>query len=136
MVNLELKYGLPFCSVEVIQNNKSITLNNVLIDTGSGGTVLKMYEVEKIDITIDPTDTIETIQGVGGSEFVYKKFIETLKLGNITLNNFKVEIGVMDYGFDINGIIGMDLLKKINAVIDLERMIIVRNGGEEGERRI
>ena len=34
----------------------------------------------------------------------------------------------MDYGFDINGIIGMDFLKEINAVIDLDKMEIqVRN---------
>ena len=33
----------------------------------------------------------------------------------------------MDYGFDINGIIGMDFLKEINAVIHLETMKIFSN---------
>ncbi len=30
----------------------------------------------------------------------------------------------MDYGFEINGIIGMDFLKKVGAIIDLDKMIV------------
>ncbi|WP_279232902.1 hypothetical protein [Haloimpatiens lingqiaonensis] len=41
----------------------------------------------------------------------------------------------MDYGFDINGIVGMDFLKEIGAVIDLKNMKIVRSEGGECERR-
>lgn len=128
MVNLEMKYGLPFTSIELVHNNKSITIDNVLIDTGSGGTVLKMDIVEEIDITIEATDTIETIQGVGGCEFVYKKNIDKIKLDDIEIENFEAEIGVMDYGFEINGIIGIDFLTRIKAVIDLDKMIITRGG--------
>lgn len=42
------------------------------------------------------------------------------------MNEFKVEIGVMDYGFDINGIVGMDFLKAVGAVIDLNKMELKR----------
>ncbi len=42
----------------------------------------------------------------------------------MSLKNFKVEIGVMDYGFEINGIIGIDLLKAVGAIIDLNKMIV------------
>ena len=122
MVDLEFKYGLPFCNIEVIHNNKRLKLNNVLIDTGSGGTLLKMDRIEEIDITIDMNDSIETIQGVGGSEFVYKKIIDKIKFGNVYNRDVKVEIGIMDYGFEIDGIIGIDFLKQIGAVIDLEKM--------------
>lgn len=124
MVKIELKYGLPFCCIDIKHKGKILTLDNILIDTGSGGTILKMEEVEKINITIDVTDSIESIQGVGGSEFVYKKVIDKVSIGNFSVNDFKVEIGVMDYGFDINGIIGVNFLKEINAVIDLKEMII------------
>lgn len=127
MVNLEMKCGLPFASIELVHNKKSIIIDNVLVDTGSGGTVLKMDIVEEVDITIEATDTIETIQGVGGCEFVYKKSIEKIRLDDIEIENFEVEIGVMDYGFEINGIIGIDFLTKIKAIIDLDNMIITRN---------
>ena len=97
-------------------------LDNVLIDTGSGGTLFKMDRVEEIDITIDMNDSIETINGVGGSEFVYKKIIDEIRLNNLHGRDVKIEIGIMDYGFDIDGIIGIDFLRQIGAIIDLEKM--------------
>lgn len=124
MVKLKEVYGLPFCDIEIEHNDKKLLLKNILIDTGSGGTILKMEKVEEIDIVIDENDTIETISGVGGDEFVFVKSLEKLKVGTFELKAFKVEIGVMDYGFDINGIIGMNFLKKIKAKIDLDSMEI------------
>lgn len=122
MVKLELKYGLPLCKITLIYKGKSMVLKNVLIDTGSGGTVLKMDRVDELGITIEKDDTIETISGVGGVEFVYKKNIDRIKLGNLVISNFTIEVGVMDYGFEINGIIGMDFLKEVGAIIDLDKM--------------
>lgn len=101
-----------------------MSLDNVLIDTGSGGTVFKMDKVDELGITIENDDTIETISGVGGVEFVYKKNIDGINLGSIDVKDFTIEVGVMDYGFDINGIIGMDFLKRIGAIINLDKMII------------
>lgn len=124
MVNLQLKYGLPFCSVKLIYKEKEMLIEDVLLDTGSGGTVFKMDKVEEIGITIEDEDTIETISGIGGSEFVYKKEVDVIKIGELGIKNFRVEIGVMDYGFNINGILGMDFLESIGAVIDLDKMVV------------
>lgn len=33
-------------------------------------------------------------------------------------------VGGMDYGFEINGILGMDFLKRARAIIDLGKLII------------
>jgi predicted aspartyl protease len=124
MVKLQLKYGLPFCSIKLIYKGKEIILDDVLLDTGSGGTVFKMDKVEEIGITIEEDDIIETISGVGGSEFVYKKCVDSISMGDLNLENFQVEIGVMEYGFEINGIIGIDFLKSVGAVIDLDKMLV------------
>lgn len=138
MVKIELMYGLPFCSVKLFFKGKSIVMDRVLVDTGSGGTVFKMDKVEEVGITIEDDDVIETISGVGGSEFVYKKNVDSIVLGQLELQGFKIEVGVMDYGFDINGILGMDFLKRVGAVVDLDRMIITKGkqAGDDGERRI
>lgn len=127
MVSLELKYGLPFCKVNPIYKGKFIELDNVLLDTGSGGTVFKMDEVDKLGITIEKDDIIETISGVGGVEFVYKKNIDGIKIGNLEVTDFVIEVGVMDYGFEINGIIGIDFLKEVGAIIDLKQMCIYKS---------
>lgn len=124
MVKLDLKYGLPFCKVTLIYKGKSMLLDNVLLDTGSGGTIFKMDKVDELGVTIEKDDTIETISGVGGIEFVYKKNIDEIYLGKLKIRNFIIEVGVMDYGFEINGIIGMDFLKKVRAIIDLDKMLI------------
>lgn len=138
MVNLDLKYGLPFCTVNLTYSGKSMLIDNVLLDTGSGGTVFKMDLVEEIGITIENDDIIETISGVGGSEFVYKKSVDSITLGDLKLDNFRIEVGVMDYGFEINGILGIDFLKKVGAVIDLDEMQVTKGkkAGDEDERRI
>lgn len=51
MVKLDLKYGLPFCTVKLSYNGKCMFIDNVLLDTGSGGSVFKMDVVEEIGIT-------------------------------------------------------------------------------------
>lgn len=124
MVKLDFKYGLLFCKVTLNYKGKSMSLDNVLLDTGSGGTVFKMDKVDELGITIEKDDTIETISGVGGVEFVYKKNIDSIKLEDLEIRDFKIEVGVMDYGFDINGIIGMDFLKKVGAIINLDKMTV------------
>ncbi|WP_234121657.1 retropepsin-like aspartic protease [Clostridium hydrogenum] len=126
MVKLDLKYGLPFCTVKLSYNGKCMSINNVLLDTGSGGSVFKMDVIEEVGITIEDNDVIESVSGVGGSEFVYKKDVDSISLDDLKLNNFKIEVGVMDYGFDINGILGMDFMKKVGAVINLDEMKVIK----------
>ena len=124
MVKLDYRYGLPFCQVTLIYKGKSMSLDNVLLDTGSGGSVFKMDKVDELGITIEDDDTIDTILGVGGVEFVYKKNIDKINLGGIKMNDFTIEVGVMDYGFEINGILGMDFMKSAGIIIDLNKMIV------------
>jgi predicted aspartyl protease len=127
MVKLDLKYGLPFCNVNLCYNGKFISIDNVLLDTGSGGSIFKMDVIEDIGITIQDDDVIEAISGVGGTEFVYKKDIDSIALGTLELDNFKIEVGVMDYGFEINGILGMDFMKAVGVVINLSEMEVAKS---------
>lgn len=75
----------------------------------------------------EPLDVIRKIRGIGGTEYVYEKHIDKIKLGARTLTNFKILIGDMNFGIDIDigGILGMDYLTKSRVVIDLENMILV-----------
>jgi len=38
--------------------------------------------------------------------------------------DFIIQIGAMNYGFHINGILGMDFLKRSKAMIDIDENII------------
>lgn len=75
-----------------------------------------------IGLVAEPHDPIRQIRGVGGSEFVFVRQIESLTLGDLEVKDFEIEIGIMDYGFEIEGIIGMDFLIRGGFTIDLAQL--------------
>lgn len=50
--------------------------------------------------------------------------MERLSLGALQANDFVIEIGAMNYGLDLDGILGMDFLLHVGAVIDLAALRI------------
>ena len=122
--SIEIIDYLPFIKLKLHHNGNELILPKVLIDTGSAKSILKEELVENIGIQPEPDDILGSIRGVGGTEFVYIKQIDLIAIGNIRVNKFKVDIGEMDYGFDINGIIGMDFLLETNSTIDLKNLYI------------
>jgi hypothetical protein len=75
-----------------------------------------------IGLTYEPDDRVHRIRGVGGAEFVFTKCVDSLAVGKLQVNDFQIEVGAMDYGFDIDGIIGMDFLIQVGAIIDLAKL--------------
>jgi hypothetical protein len=62
-------------------------------------------------------------RGVGGGvEFVFTKRVDRISVGELRVDGFEIEIGVMNYGFDIDGILGMDFLVRAGAVVNLGRV--------------
>jgi hypothetical protein len=123
-MNIQINDGLPFTEITLIHKGKTLTLDRVLIDTGSAGTLFDVDILAKIDLLPEPDDSIHMITGVGGSEFVVEKKIEQIKIMSLELADFPIEIGAMDYGLEIQGIIGFNFLIKTKAIIDLEQLKI------------
>ena len=116
--------GLLLTDMEVTYKGKSLLLKRVLVDTGSGSTIIKTDLAESVDIVAEENDMIYRISGVGGSEFVFSKTIDSIKIGEKEADDFTLEIGAMDYGFELDGIIGLDLLQQMKAIINLDKLII------------
>jgi predicted aspartyl protease len=121
---LFIEDGLLLTDMEVIFRDRSIRLKRVLVDTGSGSTIIKTDLAESIGLVAEENDMIYRISGVGGSEFVFSKTIDSIKFGEEETSNFTLEIGAMDYGFGLDGIIGLDLLQKMRAIINLNKLQI------------
>lgn len=117
--------NLPFIEITVYYNNQSIRLPHVLIDTGSSSTILKLDIVEEIGLTVELDDVLGTISGVGGSEFVFFKTVDAIEMNGFRIENFQVDIGTMDYGINVDGIIGMDFLLRAKGIIDLNELILI-----------
>ncbi len=125
-MNIQTKDGLPFVSMSLTYRGQSLTIDNVLIDTGSASTVFSTDKLLTIGLWYDMDDMAHRIRGVGGAEFVFTKRIDQLSLEDMRVGNFEIEVGAMGYGFDIDGIVGMDFLTQVGAVIDLDRMAVYR----------
>ena len=118
-MQLRLIDDLPFVSVVVVHDGNVVEIPNVLLDTGSASTIFSADTMVQIGIVPTPNDVLHTIRGVGGTEVVFLRQLEQIQIGKKSLRDFEIEIGGMDYGFDINGIVGMNFLLTSGAIIDL-----------------
>jgi hypothetical protein len=121
-MRLTLKGNLPFVTAEIQHAACRISVPNVLLDTGSASTVFSADLMAQIDIVPEPQDVLHTIRGVGGVEVVFVRQVDLLQVGHGCLRDFHIEVGGMDYGFDVNGILGTDFLIQSGAVINLRNL--------------
>ena len=88
-----LKDNLPFTSVVIGYKESEVEVTNVLIDTGSASSIFSADIVEQIRIVPSPQDTLQVIRGIGGTEVVFKRHVDFLKVGEFRLPNFEIEVG-------------------------------------------
>ena len=118
-MRLRLDGRLPFVAATLGFGGRRLTFERVLLDTGSAGSVFAADAVRGLGIEPAGEDVLRRIRGVGGAEFVYSKRVESLAVGRLSVDDFEVQIGAMEYGFPLDGLVGMDFLLAIRAVIDL-----------------
>jgi predicted aspartyl protease len=123
-VQLTFRHELAFVTATLTYSGVSIEIANVLVDTGAASTIINADLAADAGVFVSPTDTLRRLRGVGGHEHVFSRRVDRLAIGSHGLDNFELEIGEMDYGFQLGGILGMDFLLAARAVIDLDRLTI------------
>ena len=123
-MKIRLQDGLPFVTITLGYRGQQLLLDNVLLDTGSAGTIFSADKVASMGVQYEPEDMVHRIRGVGGTEFVFTKRMDRIRLDNLDVSSFEIEIGAMDYGYEIDGIIGVDFLIQVGAIIDLATLEI------------
>jgi hypothetical protein len=123
-MKIHLRDGLPLVTVALNHQGRQWVLQHVLLDTGSAGSLFSADELLKINICLEPQDSLRRIRGVGGSEFVFVKTIDSLTVGKLRVEHLPVEVGALDYGFAIEGILGMDFLLQAKAKINLAKLTL------------
>jgi predicted aspartyl protease len=121
---LTLRDNLPFTTITVIYQGTTMDIPQVLVDTGPAITLLASDIAATIGIVPLPQDILHTLRGVGGTEVVFTHCLDALQVGERSLTNFDIEVGGMDYGFAMHGILGMDFLTRAGAIINLREMTI------------
>ena len=123
-MQLTLKDDLPFVTITVAYRGAHLRVSDILIDTGSATTVLAADRVAEIGIVPEPEDGLMMISGIGGTEAVFTRQIDRLQVSDHGLDEFVIEVGSMNYDFEMNGILGMDFLTGSGAVIDLRHLTL------------
>lgn len=120
MVNINLRDGLIYIDATLVHGNNSITIKNALVDTGSASTVISRDIAHDLGMKPEPIDIINSVQGVGGSESVIEKKIDAIRLDNVAATNFYIQVGAMNYGIELEAIIGLDLLTACRVMMNLD----------------
>lgn len=124
MTELKVKSGIPFLTASLIYQDTIIAIENVLLDTGLATTIFSADLIEGFGIVPDHNDEIHRMGGIGGYEYVIKKNIDGLRIGEKIIEQVSIQLGDMDYGFNISGILGYDALSRMGSVIDLSNNLI------------
>lgn len=62
--------------------------------------------------------------GIGGEQYAYRKQIEGIKLCGHEIKDIKIDFGLIDDYGKINGLLGLDILLKLNANINLKDLTL------------
>ena len=123
-MQLTLQDDLPITRLTLVYHGRTIDIDQVLIDTGSASTILAAREVSNVGIVPEMEDIVYTVRGVGGTEAVFTRKVDRVAIDRHAVADFEIEVGSMSYGFDLNGILGMDFLTQSGAIINLRNLTL------------
>jgi len=123
-VKLVLRDSLLFMPVTLVYRGVRLEIDDILVDTGSATTLLSIDSVAPLGIHPETTDSIRRIRGVGGVEYVFSRQVDAISIAGHDVSSLEIEFGGLDYGFKMNGILGLDVLLRASAVLDLKSLTI------------
>ena len=124
-MKIEYRDGLLYTTIEIYFRDEFKEINNVVIDTGATMSIISPDIVEDLGIFAESSDSIISSMGVGGSiHNSFEKDIDMLKIENKSLDNIKLDFGMIDPRGEINGLLGLDVLVKLGALLDLKNFEI------------
>ena len=117
-MRLTLRDDLIVVSVTVEYQDREVEVPNMVVDTGSATTMLSTDVVAPIGIVPELHDVLHVVRGVGGTEVVFSRRVDCLRVGPRAVEQFEIEVGGIDKAF-VNGILGLDFLLCAGAIINL-----------------
>lgn len=124
-MNIQYKNGLLYTSVKICYQGRTKLIDNIVIDTGASESILSPDIVYDLEIYPEEDDEIVTFVGVGGSEHhSFSKKIDAIEIGKFSVTDVKIDFGIIDLEGRINGLLGLDILIEMGAVIDLKEFKI------------
>jgi predicted aspartyl protease len=124
---LQLKDGLLYTSISLRHEDKCIVVDNVIIDTGAFHTIIAPDFLEKLDVAFSDEDELVKVSGYGGTvSYSVRKKIDSIECENLKINDIKIDFGEVDPNERVNGLIGLDFLRKAGVILDLVDLVMYR----------
>ncbi|WP_258110943.1 aspartyl protease family protein [Alicyclobacillus sp. SP_1] len=121
-MRIEYSAGLLLASLTITYRGKSKIIERMAIDTGAAHTIIVSDAVDDIGIAFKIGDPINRSFGVGGTDYAFEKTVDSLEFGEFLMTSKQLDFGQIDW--DINGLIGLDILITGRFIIDLDNMDI------------
>jgi hypothetical protein len=122
-MDIDLIDDLLQTSMTIIYKGISLTIDHLVIDTGAAHSLLSSDTVSLIGIKFQNGDKLVRSFGIGGDEYSFRKRVDQIQLGSLILNDVNIDFGVFHEDIvHINGLIGLDILKNGELIIDLHSM--------------
>jgi predicted aspartyl protease len=110
-------------SMTMHYQGRSLTGNHFVIDTGATHSLISSDIAAQIGIHFENGDKLVRNFGIGGDEYSFRKKIGQIQLCGFTMDNPYLDFGVFHEEINyIDGLIGLDILKQGNMIIDLYQM--------------
>ena len=120
MYNLHYKNGLLYASIILREGDKSVIIDDVIVDTGAYHTIILADYLEDLDVAFTEEDELVKSSGYGGLQMSsVRKKIDKVIIGDISLKNMKIDFVEIDPYERVNGLVGLDFLKTAGVIIDL-----------------
>ena len=121
-MRIEYFDGLLLASLTITYRGKSKIIDKVAIDTGAAHNIIVSDAVDEIGIAFQSGDPINRSFGVGGTDYAFEKTVDSLEFNGFRMPSKQLDFGRIDW--DINGLIGLDVLIPGRFVINLGKMEI------------
>ncbi|MNW40972.1 hypothetical protein D3C74_180980 [compost metagenome] len=107
-------------SLTVTFRERVLRIDDVIIDTGSSHTIISPDILEEIGVTYEIGDSIYEAYGIGGSVPFYTKIMDRIEIGTRSIENIEIDVGILPK--DHKELLGLDILKQQNFIIDLNTL--------------
>ena len=124
-MKVELRDGLLFTSLKVNYHGNEKIIDNIVLDTGAVETIISPETVLNIGIEAINSDSVNSYYGIGGDlHSFFSKAVDFIEIDKIKMEGIKLDFGVIDPQGYINGLLGLDILLRLEAQIDLKELTI------------
>jgi len=130
-MNLYYDEQLILTSLTVTFRGETLKIDDVIVDTGSSHTVISPDVLETIGVKYESGDTIYEAYGIGGSVLFYTKNMDEIQINSFTIKDAQIDIGVLPR--EHSALLGLDILKQYNFIIDLDKLELYPSMREKKE---